>query len=272
MGIKGTQNFCDLYGILCANSFFLDFCLSSTIIGLVFCPILARINHDCLPNTFVEKVPSGYRLIAACDIKEGEEITISYVNEPVGIYSNEEMNQVLSNRFGFECECSIHKGKKDLFLKGVPRPISLHVLAKVDKQLAHDLDEINDAFGSKDYHKTRMLINAAEKKYGCRSKFCKKINKNSDQCDEDSPCFIHKHPRFAYFLASKYVHTITQLYSCDDKADKWLRVYQETLLRFCANPVYILRAFFNNILATVIQFTSFERSVETGTLLCNCKS
>lgn len=160
-----SVNFLQFYSVVCTNSFLIDFLLSGTVVGVGFCPVLACINHDCIPNTFIEKIPSGYKLIAAVDIKEGEEICVSYHNQAVGLLTDDELNQMLMHRFGFECHCPMHLGKKPIYLKSVVQPASLQVVCRKTKGLAEFLDQLNDEFRAQHYEQVRALCYKIERKY-----------------------------------------------------------------------------------------------------------
>ena len=67
---------------------------------------LARINHSCLPNTahFHDHYHSGEgveELVATCDIKCGQEITINYASHLLA----EQRALVLKDEYGFVCDC-----------------------------------------------------------------------------------------------------------------------------------------------------------------------
>lgn len=236
------KNFQILFGILTTNAFFLDLALSGSVIGVGFDPKLACFNHDCVPNAFLEKLPVGFRITAATSIKKGEEITISYVTEAVGLLTNEEIDTVLQYKFGFLCECPTHKGDRPLYLKKVVQPLSLQVLCHKNKGLAQDLDNLNDAYRAQDFILVRSLCYMIEKRWGD---------------------VIRENPRLAYAISSKYVNCIPNV-SPDGQSDRWLQLYQNTLLRYCANPIYVLRSFFWFILETVRRFNIIEIDKKTG--------
>jgi hypothetical protein len=72
-------------------------------IGLAMHPFLAKINHSCRPNTYVRFFPGCVKVLPLEDIKEGEEITISYIeiNNPLRLRQKE-----LKERYFFTCQCT----------------------------------------------------------------------------------------------------------------------------------------------------------------------
>jgi hypothetical protein len=231
-----------LYNIIYSNAFFLDFILSGSIVGVVFCPVLACFNHDCVPNAFTEKLPNGYRVTAAMSIKKGEEICIPYINEAVGLLTDDEINVALRHKHGFECECPTHLKKRPLYIKGVVPPSSLEVLCYKNASLAKDLEALNHAHRLQDFACVRQMCYLMEKKWGD---------------------LIKKEPRLAYFVSNKYISCVSNV-TPDGEADRWLQLYQDTLMRFCVNPVYILRSFFWSIMETVRRFNVVEFDRQTG--------
>ncbi|KAK3314537.1 hypothetical protein B0H66DRAFT_593257 [Apodospora peruviana] len=77
----------------------------------------ARMNHNCLPNAFTRTNHSSFAMevIALRDIRDGEEITISYLDASTESTSKERRNK-LSSDWNFDCGCSIcapGKGTKE---------------------------------------------------------------------------------------------------------------------------------------------------------------
>ena len=65
----------------------------------------ARINHSCVPNaenTFRDRITDTNVVIANQDIKEGDEITISYINRLLPLATRRE---ILMEQWGFRCQC-----------------------------------------------------------------------------------------------------------------------------------------------------------------------
>lgn len=69
-------------------------------------PTAARINHTCVPNaqgnfnTFLD----AFTVHAVHDVPPGEEITVSYLEDQLGL--REWRQQVLLERYGFVCNCA----------------------------------------------------------------------------------------------------------------------------------------------------------------------
>lgn len=70
---------------------------------------VARLNHSCIPNSqgnLNTALPgSQFTIHALREIAEGEEITISYLHDELGIRSVRQT--VLKDGYGFECACEI---------------------------------------------------------------------------------------------------------------------------------------------------------------------
>lgn len=70
---------------------------------------VARLNHSCIPNSqgnLNTALPgSQFTIHALREIAEGEEITISYLHDELGIRSVRQ--KVLKDGYGFECACEI---------------------------------------------------------------------------------------------------------------------------------------------------------------------
>ena len=65
-------------------------------------PLLSTLNHDCAPNCDTAFIQDrGVAVLALRDIRAGEELSISYVNE--GLPVADRRRQLLA--YGFECAC-----------------------------------------------------------------------------------------------------------------------------------------------------------------------
>ena len=69
----------------------------------------ARMNHSCTPNAnqYWDDDNQQLRVFATTDIKEGEEITISYLPIYLWVLSREERQIVIKSYYEFECRCKI---------------------------------------------------------------------------------------------------------------------------------------------------------------------
>ncbi|KEJ83082.1 SET domain protein [Oxytricha trifallax] len=70
------------------------------------------INHSCVPNcskTYIREDSSVIFVKAIRDIQENEEITISYLNDTELAKPYGQRKEILFNRWGFKCECTLCK-------------------------------------------------------------------------------------------------------------------------------------------------------------------
>ncbi|KAI1363074.1 hypothetical protein F5Y08DRAFT_341037 [Xylaria arbuscula] len=72
-------------------------------------PDVARFNHDCRPNVHYRITEMTMTVVAARDITEGEELTISYVD--IFLPSKKRKERIRS--WGFECACALCQGPKN---------------------------------------------------------------------------------------------------------------------------------------------------------------
>lgn len=80
-------------------------------------PTVARFNHSCLPNALFEWREDKQVVLAACDIKKGEEIFVSYLGSACWHCETKERQELFVTRFGFSCACSLCAtitGKKNI--------------------------------------------------------------------------------------------------------------------------------------------------------------
>ena len=92
----------------------------STPIGLCFEPSVSFANHSCMPNTAI-MFDGRYMTLRALDpIKEGEQISISYIDVT---QTRDERRQELKDRYFFTCycdKCERDDGPYRTFLKSTP--------------------------------------------------------------------------------------------------------------------------------------------------------
>lgn len=76
------------------------------------CPIICRINHECVPNAeFYYRVDLGKEIVVAMKpISAGEEITVSYLG---GYYATSRRRDILKKRFNFDCKCQACRNPTD---------------------------------------------------------------------------------------------------------------------------------------------------------------
>ncbi|CAE7260538.1 set5, partial [Symbiodinium necroappetens] len=91
-----------LSGIIDTNAFSRG--ASATSSSLVVCPTLARLNHSCSPNCQQswDGTSGTEKLYAMCDIREGEELCITYcdLRKP-----RADRKEELRLKYGFDCTC-----------------------------------------------------------------------------------------------------------------------------------------------------------------------
>ncbi|KAF5153537.1 SET domain protein [Theileria parva strain Muguga] len=74
------------------------------IIGLGLFNFISKMNHSCAPNLEVDYGKNNIaNIIPLCDIREGDEATISYIDENDSFENRQE--KLLKN-YGFVCECT----------------------------------------------------------------------------------------------------------------------------------------------------------------------
>jgi hypothetical protein len=67
-------------------------------------PQISRVNHDCNPNAVIQPLEEAQRLVAATDIAEGEEISISYLGLLLYAETSVRRERLQQSKF-FECQC-----------------------------------------------------------------------------------------------------------------------------------------------------------------------
>ncbi|KAI0514515.1 hypothetical protein F5B22DRAFT_647555 [Xylaria bambusicola] len=72
-------------------------------------PDVAKFNHDCRPNVHYRIAETTMTAVAARDILEGEELTVSYAD--IFLPSKKRKERIRS--WGFECACALCQGPKN---------------------------------------------------------------------------------------------------------------------------------------------------------------
>ncbi|KAI0008921.1 hypothetical protein F4779DRAFT_641288 [Xylariaceae sp. FL0662B] len=80
--------------------------------GIFVNPALAMVNHSCVPNAFVQFVERAAVLHAYQEIKEGEEIEISYIENTL---HRSHRQKALKTRYHFDCSCPRCKDDLDVY-------------------------------------------------------------------------------------------------------------------------------------------------------------
>lgn len=221
------ENFTALYEMIVGNAFGCEFPLSGTTSGISFCPMLAQFNHSCLPNTYLQHLPSGYTLVAGRDIAQGEEICFAYYNHAIGLESLDSIETFLHRRFGFHCTCDLHSGKQSA-LK-VASPSSLAAVCYRNKALKPLLQALDTAVDQKNWNAVRQLGRHLWDKYSS---------------------IVKAEPSLAYGIASRYVECIPYT-TPDAYGIIWTTQFERACETYCANPVYTARTYFWTLLETV---------------------
>ena len=73
-------------------------------IGLSLYPMLPLLNHSCHPNTIRLNVGSRVVVVAAEDIRAGDEVTDSYGQNCL-VAAREERRRRLRDNYNFTCHC-----------------------------------------------------------------------------------------------------------------------------------------------------------------------
>jgi hypothetical protein len=79
-------------------------------IGYALSPVLAMVNHSCLPNCQQVTVDGSCRLVALRDIERGEELSYSYVSI---LHTNAERRAAIAFNWEFTCTCQRCRGTVD---------------------------------------------------------------------------------------------------------------------------------------------------------------
>jgi SET domain len=82
---------------------------------------ISRINHDCNPNVVVQAEGDTQRILAATDIPEGDEITISYLGLLLYAEVSVRRGKLLATKF-FHCQCARCSNKDDVAGR-IPCPV-----------------------------------------------------------------------------------------------------------------------------------------------------
>jgi hypothetical protein len=79
-------------------------------LGCVLCPVVAMVNHSCLPNCQVLVVEGWCRLVALRELAAGEELSYSYVSMQG---SARDRRRAIENTWQFTCRCERCVGRTD---------------------------------------------------------------------------------------------------------------------------------------------------------------
>jgi len=115
-----------------------------------------KMNHSCCPNIVAkyvfscssggawgENFPMTIQCVALRDIKEGEELCISYISNDQPF---EQRQEALAN-YGFECNCSLCLQKKSRDNVGISKDVSNNFGGLEDNIFGKDEEIEHDLFG-----------------------------------------------------------------------------------------------------------------------------
>ncbi|EFX05802.1 set domain containing protein [Grosmannia clavigera kw1407] len=99
-------------------------------------PNVAKINHDCRPNLSADIFGETMTMVvwANRDIEEGEELTISYLND---LLPSDRRSKVIKRRWDFQCQCDLCTGKADGALEASDKRLQ-HIPSLIG-QIARDM-------------------------------------------------------------------------------------------------------------------------------------
>ncbi len=101
------ENFQRLYDAVGANAYYSSTLVSEQKFALALFPLAARLNHSCRPNCMRLATPTGMYVVAICDIKAGDELTVSYIPTYIPEFVDLEVFQNnLKRNWGFSCRCN----------------------------------------------------------------------------------------------------------------------------------------------------------------------
>lgn len=248
------DHFRSLYDMMTCNAHSLELALSETTIGLVFCPILALFNHDCVPNATVQRLPTGFRVTAAEDIQQGEEICFSYNNDPVGLVSLLEVEYTLYTRYGFHCQCPTHRceggaggalleqsSDRPLYRKRVQFPRSLPAVYREHALVEAEMKLIGAHYKNERWDDVR--------------KVCERLASSSFSA-------ISSEPRLAFAISLRYIMTVPYCIPSEE-SEKWLALFLYVVQRYCANPVLLARGYFMQMLHIIRKVNIVAWNTET---------
>ncbi|KAL1407376.1 N-lysine methyltransferase smyd2 [Vanrija albida] len=111
-GFKSAAELLDMCSAFSVNSFTLS-APDLTPIGVATSPVCALFNHSCEPNAVVVFPKGGkdMQVIAIGDMRPGDEVLTSYIDVSLP-YA--ERQKDLSERYGFDCKCSLCEKSADL--------------------------------------------------------------------------------------------------------------------------------------------------------------
>ncbi|XP_062903190.1 histone-lysine N-methyltransferase SMYD1b isoform X2 [Mobula hypostoma] len=113
----GTQSISHIFGVINCNGFTISDQRGLQAVGVGLFPNLCLVNHDCWPNCTVMLNNGKIELRAIQQIKDGEEMTVSYVDF---LNLSADRRKMLKQHYYFDCSCEhCQKGIKDDLMQGV---------------------------------------------------------------------------------------------------------------------------------------------------------
>ncbi|XP_072112811.1 histone-lysine N-methyltransferase SMYD1b isoform X2 [Mobula birostris] len=113
----GTQSISHIFGVINCNGFTISDQRGLQAVGVGLFPNLCLVNHNCWPNCTVMLNNGKIELRAIQQIKDGEEMTVSYVDF---LNLSADRRKMLKQHYYFDCTCEhCQKGIKDDLMQGV---------------------------------------------------------------------------------------------------------------------------------------------------------
>lgn len=108
----GIEDFTRLYRAVKANMIECTTLIGGIKFAVGLYPISCRVNHSCEPNCARIVTPNGCYLVALKDVKEGDELTISYLTDHDSAFVDAGfVRMVIKAQYGFDCKCEPCRGK-----------------------------------------------------------------------------------------------------------------------------------------------------------------
>jgi len=129
-----------LMGIIKTNTLTLQNLLAQSRerpLGSGLCPLLARLNHACLPNCFLVQDGPALTLRARRPIAQGEELTISYVGDTALAF--QDTQDRLWGSYRFQCACHYCTHGEKGYLRGLHKKVGKR-LTRIRKQFLRDVN------------------------------------------------------------------------------------------------------------------------------------
>uniref|UniRef100_UPI00398F7805 histone-lysine N-methyltransferase Smyd1-like isoform X2 n=1 Tax=Pristiophorus japonicus TaxID=55135 RepID=UPI00398F7805 len=141
-----TESITHIFGVINCNGFTISDQRGLQAVGVGLFPNLCLTNHDCWPNCTVILNNGKIELRAICQIKAGEELTVSYVDF---LNLSADRREQLKKQYYFDCTCEhCTKGIKDDLMQAVkeedgkkPSPETVKEVIEFSKKELEKIDK-----------------------------------------------------------------------------------------------------------------------------------